>query len=102
MTVLQTAYTRGHVNGILTAMYAIKEYQSTGSWPISLENASVIDEWSGTPFQIAQGESHPVIYSVGVDQDDDGGEHHRDAKGWEAGVITTITDGDWVIWPPND
>ena len=50
------------------------------------------------PFLILQGETHPVIYSVGADQDDDGGQaSQRYARGWDSG-----TDGDWVIWPPQE
>jgi hypothetical protein len=97
MTILQTRYTKGHVGGVLATIYAIKQYQSTGSWPASLGGAGIIDEWSGKPLLIVQGETHPVIYSVGTDQDDDGGISHRNARGWNLGI-----DGDWVIWPPPE
>lgn len=96
-TILQTRYTKGHVDGVLAIIYAVEHYQLTGSWPTSLDAIGVIDEWSGNPLRIVQGETHPVIYSVGSDQDDDGGRNHREARGWNWNI-----DGDWVMWPPQE
>ena len=96
-TIIHLRYAKGHVGGILATIYAIEQYQSTGSWPTSLGGAGIIDEWSGKSLLIVQGETHPVIYSVGSDQDDDGGVYHREARDWNSGV-----DGDWVIWPTSE
>ena len=96
-TIIHLRYAKGHVGGILATIYAVEQYQSTGSWPTSLGGAGIIDEWSGKSLLIVQGETHPVIYSVGSDQDDDGGVYHREARDWNSGV-----DGDWVIWPTSE
>ena len=96
-TVVLSRYTRGHVDGILAIIYAIEQFRSTGVWPTSLADAGLNDEWSGEPLRITGGATHPVIYSIGADLDDDGGNHHREAKNWNSTV-----DGDWVIWPPKE
>ena len=96
---LASRYTHGYLDGVIATIYAIQTYQLTGFWPTSLEDAGVLDEWSGEPLLILHGDTHPIIYSVGSNQKDDGGIHNRYAKKWSS---NEIYDGDWVMWPQND
>ena len=55
-------------------------------------NTAPIDVYSGRPFvyRVNTDGNDFVLYSVGGDQDDDGGKHTDDVRG----------DGDRVFWPP--
>ena len=55
-------------------------------------NTAPIDVYSGRPFvyRVNKDGNGFVLYSVGGDQDDDGGKHTDDTRG----------DGDRVFWPP--
>ena len=98
-TLLASRYAQGYLDGIIATIYAIQTYQLTGFWPTSLEDAGVIDEWSGEPLLIVNGDAHPAIYSVGSNHKDDAGAHNIDAKVWKK---DEIYDGDWVMWPPSE
>jgi len=85
----------------LTSVIGVKSYQERwGRLPRKLENAcpeslghDPTDPFSGEPLRYRasdDGQSF-VIYSVGPDQDDDGGKHSGFKKG----------DGDLVLWPPQ-
>ena len=95
--VLHCKYTRANRDGLLATIYALSEYQSTGLWPEDLSNTSAIDPWSGEPWNITIVNERPVIYSIGNDQDDDGGRHAEEANKWHS--PTAVPDGDWVVWP---
>ncbi len=85
----------------LTSVIGVKSYQERwGRLPRKLENAcpeplghDPTDPFSGEPLRYRasdDGQSF-VVYSVGPDQDDDGGKHSGFKKG----------DGDFVLWPPQ-
>jgi hypothetical protein len=97
---LYSQYARAHRNGIVASLYAVGIHQKTGEWPLSLAEAGVTDGWTGKQVLIATVDGNPVIYSTGVDQDDDGGTYHEDAKAYRFDP-NTIPDGDWVFYAPN-
>jgi hypothetical protein len=96
-----------------------------GSWPVSLSELTPRllpqvppDRYDGKPLKYRLVEGQPLLYSVGVDRDDDGGRVPRGKDGnaradmWRplsdlqprAGDPTwqPPPDGDWVLWPPVD
>ena len=97
---LYSQYVRAHRNGIVASLYAVGIHQKTGEWPLSLAEAGVTDGWTGKQLLIAPVDGNPVIYSTGVDQDDDGGAYHEDAKGY-CEDPRKIPDGDWIFFAPN-
>ena len=97
---LYSQYARAHRNGVVATLYAVGIHQKTGEWPLSLAEAGVTDGWTGKQVLIATVDGNPVIYSTGVDQDDDGGTYHEDAKAYRFDP-NTIPDGDWVFYAPN-
>ncbi len=93
-----------------------------GDWPASLHELSPQylptvppDRYDGKPLKYRIVEGQPVLYSVGVDRDDDGGRVPEQGK-WQAqrwqppSVIEelkaagspSLPDGDWILWPPVD
>jgi hypothetical protein len=85
----------------VTSVIGVKSYQERwGRLPRKLENAcpeslghDPTDPFSGEPlrYRVSDDGQSFVIYSVGPDQDDDGGEHNGFKK----------DDGDFVLWPPQ-
>ena len=99
-TLLISQYAHAYRNGIVATLFAVGHYQKTGTWPTSLLDAGVTDGWTGKQVLIAMVDGNPVIYSTGVDQDDDGGAYHEDAKGY-CEDPSKIPDGDWIFSAPN-
>ena len=97
---LYSQYARAHRNGVVATLYAVGIHQKTGKWPLSLAEAGVTDGWTGKQLLIAVVDGNPVVYSAGVDQDDDGGVYHEDAKGY-CEDPRKIPDGDWIFFAPN-
>lgn len=95
-----------------------------GNWPASLADLSPrylptvpADRFDGQPLRYRLVDGQPVIYSIGVDGDDDGGRAPDSESGrrwvrqWQPpSVVETlkaqgspeVPDGDWVLWPPID
>ena len=92
--ILQGEYTRAKRDATLATLYAAQVFNKTGEWPTDLASAGVVDAWSGAPFLIKMKNGSPVLYSVGSNQTDNGGEHRKDAQKWSA-----VSTGDWVLWP---
>jgi hypothetical protein len=92
--ILQGEYTRVKRDATLAALYAVQVFNEVGEWPADLATAGVVDAWSGSPFLIKMKNGSPVLYSVGSNQTDNGGEHRKDAQKWSSGST-----GDWVLWP---
>ena len=65
------------VRNSIVAVIAMELYQrAEGKWPTRLAQAMEnppLDPWSGEPMQIAFEDGRPLIYSFGVDRNDDGG-----------------------------
>lgn len=98
---LLSQYARAHRSGVIATLYATSYHKKTGNWPITVAGAGVLDGWTGKPLLIATIEGNPVIYSTGVDQDDDGGRYHEAAKTYHVDP-NTIPDGDWVFYAPTE
>ena len=92
--ILQAEYTRATRDATLAILYAVQFHNENGAWPGDLTNAGVLDAWSGKPLLIKEVDGFPVLYSVGFDQDDDGGLFDSRARVWNMSA-----DGDWIIWP---
>ena len=73
------------------------------------------DRLDGQPLRYALRDGKPVVYSIGMDHDDDRGRGiDTDAYTWGAlsfvplkpGWLRTYrlpeNDGDWILWPPRD
>jgi len=91
-----------------------------GDWPAALHEltpqylpAVPPDRYDGRPIKYRLVDGQPVLYSIGVDRDDDGGhvpEHGNwQAQKWQppsvieelkAAGSPELPDGDWVLWPP--
>lgn len=74
-----------------------------GRWPRNLQDLSVArqselltDPFSGEPFRYRLRDQAPVLYSVGENGRDDGGEVVR-----RKGRATWAESGDYVFWPPQ-
>ena len=101
------AVTRQRATGLILAAHEHKA--ETGGWPLRLdelgyrtEPALVTDPFSGKPFCYrATGEGF-ILYSAGVDRDDDGGRHSRSwgrSRPDNAYDEYWQPDGDYVFWP---
>lgn len=101
--------------------------RATGHWPQSLDELvpSMLpsvpkDRFTGGPIGYALRDGNPVVYSVGLDRDDDGGRApvamENDRRNWNADEWISreelakalredpesVPDGDWILWPPQD
>jgi hypothetical protein len=99
-----------------------------GTWPGSLDDLTPfplpnvpLDRFTGEPLRFRLVDGQPLLYSTGVDRDDDGGRAHRMgndlAQRWEPWVKVKapprlVNDGsgqmvrlppkfdwDWILWP---
>ena len=113
-------YTTQQRDATLVALALELHRRRTGDWPMSLEEltpqllpAVPPDRYDGKPLKYRIVDGQPVLYSVGVDRDDDGGrvpEHGNvHAQRWQppsaieelkAAGSPHLPDGDWVLWPP--
>jgi hypothetical protein len=67
------------------------------------------DLFTGESLRYAPGASGPVLYSLGVDRDDDGGRPAAQARDWASAEQAAwfvaekpgLRDGDWVLYPPS-
>ncbi len=69
----------------IVAVIAMELYRrAEGKWPTRLDQAMEnppLDPWSGKPMQIAFEDGRPLIYSFGVDRNDDGGTFYNKMTG---------------------
>ncbi len=98
----------GALVGIALELYR-REF---GEWPGALERLSPrwlpevpIDRVNGGPLGYRIVEGRPIVYSLGIDADDDGGVLPSDCGGdawgcslWPSAEVREGDDGDWVIW----
>jgi len=91
-----------------------------GDWPASLREltpqylpAVPLDRYDGKSIKYRLVNGQPVLYSIGVDRDDDGGRvperGNVHAQRWQPSSVIEelkaagsphLPDGDWVLWPP--
>lgn len=87
---------------------------AAGRWPSSLDELAPhmlpsppLDPYTGDPLRYVLTDAGPLIYSVGVDREDDGGRHSENASAWRGAdqVQHALTQdpegfgGDWVLEP---
>lgn len=98
---------RGNLHGLLAAIELERYRLREGSYPASLGDVGMspapIDVISGEPLRYRRdADGSIVLYSVGIDRDDDGGRPPEDVT--TATPLTRTTsdtaDGDWVLYPP--
>jgi hypothetical protein len=89
-------------NAAVMAIFAHED--AAGSLPTALDGldgATVIDPLTGEPFIYRLTDDGFILYSVGLDGDDDGGVHHPD-WGRQRPTFENPSpepDGDYVFWP---
>lgn len=114
---------RGKCDGILIGIALELYHRDTGDWPRYLDVLSPqyiprlpVDRLTGKPLKYRITDDGPLVYSVGVDGDDDGGQapinpNTGEAANREASASRYYGqhrtepkhDGDWVLWPePRD
>jgi hypothetical protein len=91
----------------LTVLALLRYEKEKGKYPVNLNElvekgyleSIPIDPFSGKPFVYKNTGDDFILYSVGEDFKDDGGEVYRDDRGrlrmWAA-------TGDWVLWPVQE
>lgn len=86
-----------------------------GEWPANLAQLDSmglgpvpVDPFDGNSMRYSLGESGPVVYSIGVDRDDDGGRAVSRSRVWlpaeaarRKAASDPAYDGDWVFFPPD-
>jgi hypothetical protein len=111
------AYSEGQRDGVLVGLALELYRREHDAWPKSLTELSPrwlpevpVDRITGDSLGYKVVDDRPVVYSVGVDQDDDGGRVPRRNGGNPNGdlaspnhfqphpVVGAEHDGDWVIW----
>lgn len=119
LTTLAPGLRRAHVSAerqlaardaVLTAIALELHRRAAGSYPKDLtEVRTDLSPWprpdpvDGEPLRYRLAEGRPLLYSVGIDGDDDGGrgpgrERERQVMLGE----TPAADGDWVLFPASD
>ena len=107
----------GQRDGVLVGIALEMYHRQNGSWPASLDElaprwlpAVPVDRITGEPLGYKLVDDRPVVYSIGVDRDDDGGRVPLNDSDQPDGdlaspahfqlqpVTDAIHDGDWVIW----
>ncbi len=113
----------------VTAAIALELYhRRAGAYPVSLEELTPrllptvpLDRYDGKPIKYRLIDERPVLYSIGVDRDDDGGRLPEARDPIQANILASnwrspdeveaaksnpsaepIPDGDWILWPPAD
>ncbi len=91
-----------------------------GTWPATLAELTPrllptvpLDRYDGQALKYRVVDGRPILYSIGVDRDDDGGRlvagesSIRRAREWRSldevcdpNARPPVADGDWVLWPP--
>jgi hypothetical protein len=111
------ATSHGEREGVLLGLALELYHREHGKWPASLAELSPrwlpelpVDRITGKPLEYKIINDRPIVYSVGVDGDDDGGREPNVEL--ESGAYTAASpansqpgpadnaahDGDWVIW----
>jgi len=93
-----------HAKAVVTTLAIIRYKQDKGDYPETLEQLVEagyvkeipMDPWSDKPLVYKKTEGNFILYSVGSNFKDDGGEVFRDDKGK---VKQWADESDWVFWP---
>jgi hypothetical protein len=123
----------GSRDAALTAIALELHRRKRGSWPATLDAlvpdllpSVPLDRFDGRSLKYQLRDGHPLLYSSGVDRDDDGGRMYRSADGRERNGQAQVwysprqlrimhdyaqqhgehvnwpVDADWILWPPVD
>ncbi len=109
---------RGFRDGVQIGIALELYRRAHGDWPGSLTELTPgylpqlpVDRLTGKPLTYRMIDGRPVVYSIGIDGDDDGGRPPVDKDGdvdnykasatynWARGTQDAEYDGDWVLWP---
>lgn len=109
---------RGFQDGVQIGIALELYRRAHGVWPESLAELTPgylpqlpVDRLTGKPLAYRMIDGRPVVYSIGIDGDDDGGRPPVDKAGgvdnykasatynWARGAQDAEYDGDWVLWP---
>jgi hypothetical protein len=100
----------GRTDGAMIGLALELYRRETGAWPKTLDElaprwipALPVDRINGGPLGYRIVDDRSLVYSLGVDSDDDGGRLPENCHGdrWKYNVgppDSRATDGDWVIW----
>ncbi len=112
----------GMQDGVLLGIALELYRRDHGDWPAALSALAPryipevpVDRITGGPLRYSVVDGRPIVYSVGVDLDDDGGRLPLDTAGKKVAPLkavdwltdeqrqqrdpATLPDGDWAIWP---
>lgn len=97
-------------HGAVAIAAALVRFQRRhGRWPASVADVVPeflseipLDQFTGQPLLYKLIDGKPVVYSVGADSDDDGGQQPTTGN---LGSVKRFddespSDGDWILWPP--
>jgi hypothetical protein len=96
---------KAQVEAVITTLAVIRFKQSTSNYPESLDDLVMggylkhlpMDPWSDKPLVYKKTDGNFILYSVGFNFKDDGGQVHRD-KGRKP-QLWDVEFGDAVFWP---
>lgn len=102
------------LDATLAAIAAELFRRDTGAWPGSLDElvprylpTAPEDPFDGGPLRLAMGKTGPVIYSIGPDRVDDGGDPGEN-RGTRLNMYLRFSGdgdpmalGDWILYPPS-
>jgi len=92
--------------GNRTVLELFRLRDNTGEFPATLDaivGDFKIDPYSGKPFVYRKAGDDFVLYSLGIDNDDDGGKHEGrfgELRNPNPNLPPPPPDGDYVFWPP--
>ena len=106
--------TNARRNGVVFALAMYRYHREHKKWPATAEdligsylNEVPVDILTGQPLLFKIQDDQPVIYSVGLDRDDDGGVDAQangrsiDREDVTPGPRDDNFEGDWILWPQN-
>jgi hypothetical protein len=109
----------GECDGMFIGLALELFHREHGKWPASLDQLSPkflpsvpVDPINGKPLHFKLVNDRPIVYSVGIDGDDDGGRMPKDSLGdarpenatprrappSQKTIEPAESDGDWVLW----
>jgi hypothetical protein len=113
----------GNRDGVFIGLALELYHREHGKWPASLGKLSPkylptlpADPITGKPLHYKVVDDRPIVYSVGIDGDDDGGRLAKNKDGESrpeyaepnhfgrdhVAVSASETDGDWVLWSATE
>ena len=101
-------------NGVVLALAIYRYHREHKKWPATAAeligpylNEVPVDILTGKPLMFKIVDDRPLIYSIGMDHDDDGGVDAQangksiDRESVNPGPRDDNFEGDWILWPQN-